>query len=410
MAVVCDKPESRNIKKGRARDTHTKHSQNREGSSMELQQSLLNVFKAGLAERFNATLAPSIQTVKGHLFNREFSQAFGSEYLLEAYTVRWSPCRALAYMDLICGLPQLSDLLSGAPHNHSTSHRRRASSLDPSSFGRPGLACGDAAASSATSTKEDNTSEDRIVTCLGGGAGAEIVALAGCWHYLGATSNGGAALTEHNELARRGSTVLTVRVIDMANWASVVEKLYHGIMTVPSVSEYTGSNTTIPTAPLLCSKSFKVAFDQRDILDLEVEPLATALQNSSLVTLTFILNELYSTSMSKTTEFLLTLTYLMEPGMLLLVVDSPGSYSTVKLSGASSGNIEGAEKRYPMKWLLDHTLLVTSSIGSSKNTAKEPQWEKLTSSDSKWFRLPDSLQYPLNLEDMRYQYHLYKRI
>ncbi|MCJ1438670.1 hypothetical protein MMC27_008060 [Xylographa pallens] len=410
MAVVRDKPEPRNIKKGRARGTQAKHSQNRDGSSVELQQSLLNVFKGSMAERFNASLAPSIQTVKGHLFNREFSKAFGSEYLLEAYAVRWSPSRALAYMDLICSLPQVSDLLRSAPHNDSTSHRLRVSSLDTSSLGLQGSACGDTAASSATSTAGDHTSDDRVVTCLGGGAGAEIMALAGCWHYLGAVSNGGAPLTEQNELTRRGCTVLTVRVIDMANWASVVEKLYQGITTVPSVSECASPNTTIPTAPLLCSKYFKVAFNQHDVLDLELEPLATVLQNSTLVTLTFTLNELYSTSMSKTTEFLLTLTHLMEPGTLLLVVDSPGSYSTVKLSGASSGHIEGAEKKYPMEWLLDHTLLKASSIGSSKSTAEEPQWEKLASSDSTWFRLPDGLKYPLNLEDMRYQYHLYERI
>ncbi|MCJ1385449.1 hypothetical protein MMC17_008572 [Xylographa soralifera] len=409
MAEVRDKSGLRSIKKGRLRDTGTKHNQNSARSSVELQQSLLNVFKSSLAERFNTSLAPSIQTIKGHLFNREFSKVFGSEHLLEAYAVRWSPCRALAYMDLICGLPQLADLLSGAPHNDSTSNRLRVLSLDTSSLGRRGSASVDTAASSATSIEEDTTSEGTVVTCLGGGAGAEIMALAGCWHYLGAVSNGAAAPAIHNEPSRSSSTVLTVRVIDMADWASVVEKLYKGITTVPSVSEYASSNTTIPTAPLHYSEYFKVDFDQRDILDTGLEPIAIALQNSSLVTLTFTLNELYSVSISKTTKFLLNLTYLMEPGMLLFVVDSPGSYSTVKLNGTSGDNIEGADKKYPMKWLLDHTLLEASSVGSSKTTAEEPQWEKLASSDSTWFRFPDSLKYPLSLEDMRYQYHLYRR-
>ncbi|MCJ1323118.1 hypothetical protein MMC15_008471 [Xylographa vitiligo] len=410
MADVRDKPGLRKLKKGRARDNQMKHSQNSDWSSAELQQLLLNVFKGSLAGSFNASLLPSIQTVKGHLFNREFSKAFGSEHLREAYAVRWSPCRALAYMDLICGLPQLSDLLSGASHNDSTSDRLKVSSLDASSLGHRSLACEDTAASPATSTKEDTNSKSRIITCLGGGAGAEIMALAGCWHYLGPVFNGGAALTEHNEPTRKGSTVLTVRVIDIANWAGVVEKLYRGITTGALVPEPASSNITISTAPLLYSEQFSVAFDQRDILNLEVKPLATALQNSSLVTLTFTLNELYSTSMSNTTKFLLTLTCSMKPGMLLFIVDSPGSYSTVKLSGASNGNTEGGEKKYPMKWLLDHTLLKASTIGSSKNNAQEPQWEKIASNDSTWFRLQDSLKYPFNLENMRYQYHLYKRI
>ncbi|MCJ1294494.1 hypothetical protein MMC34_006052 [Xylographa carneopallida] len=407
MAKLRDKAELRSAEKRRA---GANNSQNNDQSWDELQQSLLNVFKCGLAERFNASLAPLIQIVKGHLFNREFSKAFGSEQLLEAYAARWSPCRALAYMDLIRGLPQLASLLSGARLNDTTSDKLRVSSLHTSNWVCEGVTCGDTVAIPATSTEEDNTPEVRVVTCLGGGAGAEVVALAGCWRFLGALNSDGVAPAEHKEPATRGSMMLTVRVMDMADWANVVEKVYQGITTVPSVAKYSSSNTTLPTAPILESEYFKVAFVQRDILNPEVQSLSVALQNSSLVTLTFTLNELYSTSMSKTTRFLLTLTYVMEPGTLLLVVDSPGSYSTVKLSGAAIGDMTGAEKKYPMKWLLDHTLLETSSLEGTKSTHKKPQWEKLASNDSTWFRLQDGLKYPLVLEDMRYQYHLYKRI
>ncbi|MCJ1390564.1 hypothetical protein MMC18_003424 [Xylographa bjoerkii] len=410
VAKLRDRPISRNLKKRSAKDIQTNDSQTNDGPTVELQQSLLNVLKDSLSERFNGSLASSIQAVKGHLFKREFSKAFGSDDLLEAYAVRWSPSRALAYMDLICGLPQLSGLLKGASYDNTMADRLRSLSLDNSSSGRGRYVNVDTAASSAASIEGDHPSKNKIVTCLGGGAGAEIMALAGCWHYLGAPSNGGAVPTEHSESTRSSSTVLTIRVVDMANWTSVVEKLYQGITTIPSVSKYASGKTRICNAPLNYSDYFEVAFDQRDILDLEVEPLTIALQNSSLVTLTFTLNELYSASISKTTDWLLTLTYLTEPGTLLLIVDSPGSYSTVKLSGASNGNMEGAEKRYPMKWLVDHTLLEASSIYNSKNTTQEPQWEKLASSDSTWFRLQDSLKYPLNLEDIRYQYHLYKRI
>jgi 25S rRNA (uracil2843-N3)-methyltransferase len=82
-------------------------------------------------------------------------------------------------------------------------------------------------------------------------------------------------------------------------------------------------------------------------------------------------------------------------GTLLLVVDSPGSYSTVSLNGA--------EKKYPMQWLLDHTLL---DEGPKGDTAA---WSKLTEDESKWFRLDTRLRYPIELEDMRFQLHLYRR-
>ena len=50
----------------------------------------------------------------------------------------------------------------------------------------------------------------------------------------------------------------------------------------------------------------------------------------------------------------------------------------------------------------------TSNVGSSKNASGEKQWEKVHAQDSRWFRLPKGLRYPIELEDMRYQVHLYK--
>ena len=126
--------------------------------------------------------------------------------------------------------------------------------------------------------------------------------------------------------------------------------------------------------------------------------------------LMFTLNELYSTSISATTNLLLGMTMLLEAGALLLVVDSPGSYSTVNIGKVTETANEGSEKKYPMNWLLDHTLLEAASIGSSKRSKGEAQWKKLDESQSKWFRLPQSLNYPIDLEDMRYQFHLYQRV
>ena len=85
---------------------------------------------------------------------------------------------------------------------------------------------------------------------------------------------------------------------------------------------------------------------------------------------------------------------------MLLVVDSPGSYSTVSLNGA--------DKNYPMQWLLDHTLLADTSGGKAKEEVR--MWEKVQEDDSRWFRLDDRLSYPIELENMRMQLHLYRRL
>jgi len=72
------------------------------------------------------------------------------------------------------------------------------------------------------------------------------------------------------------------------------------------------------------------------------------------------------------------------------------SYSEVQLGqGADSKT-----KQYPMKWLLDHTL---QQVAQSK-------WKKHVADDSRWFRLDPSLKYPIDLENMRYQIHLYQRV
>jgi 25S rRNA (uracil2843-N3)-methyltransferase len=101
---------------------------------------------------------------------------------------------------------------------------------------------------------------------------------------------------------------------------------------------------------------------------------------------------------------------MLSPGALLLVVDSPGSYSTVSIGKTSDSGDESKKKRYPMQWLLDHTLLESAAISNSKNASGEHQWEKLESRNSEWFRLSDDLRYPVDLEDMRYQIHLYRRL
>jgi 25S rRNA (uracil2843-N3)-methyltransferase len=117
----------------------------------------------------------------------------------------------------------------------------------------------------------------------------------------------------------------------------------------------------------------------------------------SLVTIMFTLNELFTSSTPKATALLLALTDSMEPGSWLLVVDSPGSFSEITLGS-------GVPKTYPMQWLLNHTLL--EAAGSRDGVRK---WRQHFTDDSKWFRIDPRLKYRLELENMRYQMHLFHR-
>ena len=385
--------------------------------SIETQQLMLNVFRDSFSNCIYPAWSNLIQEVKGLLFNRNFNEAFGRPELLEAYATRWSPTRALAYLDVLTSTPSL------AAHMAETV-------LPAMEYGRAkGSVVGTTLSTSPDSQLDSPLSNNRInpkdkagtidcksIVCIGAGSGAEIVALAGFMHHKCASISEDTLAAKRSPFSNVEDSLkpsLTVRILDVADWSSVMEKLYSIATNIPLLSEYASSSAKAKHAPLIGPEMLNITFERQDVLSMEVESLAIVLNDVSLVTMMFTLNELYSASMSKATNLLLTMTYLMQPGSLLLVVDSPGSYSVVDLKKVSEPRTSGAsepEKRYPMHWLLDHTLLESSNIGSSKNTSAGAQWEKLVSCDSKWFRLPKELKYPLELEDMRYQLHIYRHL
>ncbi|KAI3013194.1 hypothetical protein CBS147346_197 [Aspergillus niger] len=409
---------------------------------LTLQQLLLNVFKTALLtnghnylhnreetkkndnDESGATTADSaeqqqeqqqldikslIQTIKTHLYNRDFDSAFtdANEDLLRAYALRWSSSRALGYAGIFRAL--LREVVKPVSDHAAT-----------------------------TSTNN--------VVCIGGGAGAEIVALAAAWRdfMVGAELRSSSARDEDQiadaveavslddgkeeegskEAVKQPTSTttsttttttypgLSVTAVDIADWSKVVERLSTAIQS-PTV---TGSKSH--PAPLLPSNkdeekktpSFSVGFEKLDVLstgEKELQGLFSRQGAEScstvLVTLMFTLNELFSTSMAKATGFLLRMTDMLRPGTVLLVVDSPGSYSTLKLGKGGDGEVR--ERQYPMKFLLDHTLL----------SVAEGKWERLMSEDSRWWRRDAArLRYDVGegagLEDMRFQVHVYRRV
>ncbi|KAL5113557.1 hypothetical protein ACEQ8H_008566 [Pleosporales sp. CAS-2024a] len=310
---------------------------------LDLQQVLLNIFKNAFAQRFEADIKPLLQQVKGHLYNRDFATAFGKNEYLEAYAARWSPSRALGYAHLFMDLrAQLWPEVAGAKETK----RRR-------------------------------------VVCLGGGAGAELVALAAVQKML------------WRESQDQAPAKMDIKNVDIADWTAVVHLLAKHVTILPPLSKYASAAVQAANAALVDPGSFDVSFSKLDVLHVEHGILSETLNSAHLVTLMFTLNELYSTSLPLTQKFLLNLTSALASGALLLVVDSPGSYSTITLNGA--------DKKYPMQWLLDHTLLQTGEKDKNKELAK---WEKIHEDESRWFRLAHTLQYPIDLENMRMQLHL----
>jgi 25S rRNA (uracil2843-N3)-methyltransferase len=347
---------------------------------LELQQLVLNIFQNTFPSCFEEYLTSVLQEVKGHLFRRDFAAAFGRDDYLKAYAVRWSPGRALGYSRIF------TDVITG-----HLEHREGLWNV-----GILGLK----------------------IACLGGGAGAEIAGLAGA---VSVRMKGGTTVEELDRLdgdetkdqagCIGGIVKVEATFVDIADWKSVIEELHHSITTPPPLSAYASAAAKAASRPLLQPGSFEVSFRQADLLALGHEDLKSVVVGRDLITIFFTLNELYTTSLPKTQAFLLHLTQIVHTGTLFLVVDSAGSYSTISLNGK--------EKKYPMHWLLDHALLKPSNSddedrGERNKTADAStagvKWEKLQERESEWFRVPQGLKYPLELENMRYQLHLYRRL
>lgn len=359
----------------------------------EMQLQLLKIFKDALPTLSNNNLETTnklLQEVKQALYERDFERAFGRQEYLEAYAFRWSPSRALCYASILI---DLRDHLS-------------ETSLFRSSFPDETPNLSSASEDGAGASGHNSPFH---AACLGGGA-AEVVAFGGLVKHLLQYDKPSVQETQGQRMADAIDALSTsiqgapmkknFLFIDTAAWDNVVQKLTQGLMTPPLLSKYASASAKAANTALLPAGSFTTTFHQANLLDMEKEQLQKLLgQNPMLITLLFTLNELYTSSITKTTAFLLTLTAVVQQGTVLLVVDSPGSYSEAVVGKDA--------KKYPMQWLLDRTLLGKQDERGEEDGA---EWEKLVSDDSRWFRLLENLKYPISLENMRYQLHLFRRL
>jgi 25S rRNA (uracil2843-N3)-methyltransferase len=347
------------------------------------QQRLLDVF----SNAFKSTLtsddfAGLLQEVKQALFNRDFATAFGREDYLEAYAARWSPTRTLCYNTVFLGINEHLDGIlaseegsSGGKNLESSTQAgltKDSGALEQDT--KPGEASAETGPDAPKPERSQPRSTLRMLSI--GGCAAEHLAFAS---YLQSTSSNG-----------------HLTLLDSAPWASVISSLESSTNSPPPISKYASAAVRAANRALLEPGQLSVEVVQQDVLALDVDSLTARCAGGKVpivVTLLFTLNELYTSGgIGKTTKFLKNLGQALASGSLVLVVDSPGSYSEAALGKE--------KKRYPMQWLLDHTLLETETPGYS--------WEKLQSDDSIWFRLPEGLSYPIPLENMRYQIHLYR--
>ncbi|KAI1429176.1 hypothetical protein F5Y12DRAFT_542213 [Xylaria sp. FL1777] len=423
---------SRNQKPGSQRSATQTIEKVESPEELKRQQSLLNIFSSTFRDVLDAEdFSSQLQEVKAALFNRDFEGAFARETALDVYAARWSPTRALCYGQVLRRLDShLGGLVSASsasgdssyhnPGDDSTTKGRDKNETEnfPTRGNQDESVTKDEIrdteptdpeepkASTTTVKRGDSEREEKtqLLKVLAiGGAAAEIVAFA---NYISSYD------------ASTTSTRAEITLLDIGPWGSIVERLQTALTSTPPISRYASTAAREANKPLVPSASLQSSFVQKDILSLNEAELAELIAGPNpkqpiLITLLFTLNELYTArGLKDTTSFLRLLSTLAAPGTLLLVIDSPGSYAEAAVGKDA--------KRYPMQWLLDHTLVPPPSNprrqaerneddgqqdGAQKGGAR---WEKIESHDSVWFRVAEGLRYPIPLENMRYQMHLYR--
>ncbi|KAI1738049.1 hypothetical protein F4680DRAFT_197533 [Xylaria scruposa] len=395
--------------------------ENRESEEdLRRQQALLNIFSNTFREVLEAgDFAAQLQELKGALFNRDFEGAFAREAALDVYAARWSPTRALCYARILRGLdPHLRDLVG----ENETGVREGGETARDESVDEEDVRNTEDAEQEASAERRDSSKKTLKILAIGGAA-AEIVAFA---DYISSQPT-----TTTTMAPFRGEITL----LDIGPWGSVSSRLESALTSTPPISQYASAAAKAANAALVPPSRFRSSFVQKDILSLPEAELATLIPENNtpiLITLLFTLNELYTAGgIKRTTTFLRQLSSSpdvnLAPGSLLLVVDSPGSYSEAAVGGRD------VKKRYPMQWLLEHTLIPPPPPSRRKKTETEEEegeeggdpseegdrqkpeegdggvrWEKIESHDSLWFRVAEGLRYPISLENMRYQMHLYR--
>lgn len=360
---------------------------------LELQQLVLDVFRDTFpASRDFDALKPTLHVINSALSDGDFEAAFPTEDHREAYAVRWGPSRALCYANLLAGL--ISSDIADEPWTTNF-------------LGRGGGA-----------------PFPRRAVCLGGGA-AEVMAFGALLRHVKSHATGEhpparaeAAADPHSlvpaaedgEQAGLGTCPLQLALVDTTDWSSAIAKLGRGLTTAPVLSKYASEMARAKNAPLVDPGSMRVTFGRESIPTAGVDALKAVIgPDAALITMLFTLNDLYAASVSRTAKLLIEVTVAAPTGSLLLVVDRPGGYPE---TGIPRDANEETAKKIPMAWLVDRMLLGKQSKADEegRSTPSEPGWEKLVGDECRWHRLEEGLEFPVSMENTRFQMHLFRRL
>ncbi|KAI9138521.1 hypothetical protein BKA69DRAFT_1031349 [Paraphysoderma sedebokerense] len=207
---------------------------------------------------------------------------------------------------------------------------------------------------------------DVDIVAVGAGAGSELVAVE--FARYSCITNVDKRIQTNDPEKKLG--VSKMHVIDIGNYEYIISSLQSTFKSLHPFHELLETNFSI------C-----------DILDptcLSSILASLSLPPPLLVTFAFVLSELLATSKSSTMSMISTLVAALPVGSYILLLDSAGSFSEITIG-----------KNKYMIWMLFDMIKCLDVVEKS---------------ESRWYRVPEGLDYPVKMENMRYFYRIYRKI
>ncbi|KAJ3281546.1 hypothetical protein HDU76_008902, partial [Blyttiomyces sp. JEL0837] len=327
-----------------------------------------------------------LRKIKDLFLKRDYLGIFKDNELLSVYVAEYSPSRALCYWDMFTSSETLRDILS-----------TKGSVIYSIGAGSGGELVGIAAAliglPAIDMSKRKNK---RVPVTKDGSKESWLLESKLSQVSLRDGDNGIVEATSNNGEEDGDEAELTLHLQDIADYSNILNTLESTIRETYSVDTppQQESNTTTTTT-LLPKSRLKITHTMpQDVLSKstdDINQVTDKIKQSNLITAMFLTNELLSSSKKEFVELIKLLVMNMKRGACLLVVDSAGSFSEVTVGNDNQGGTGGGDsgtgaggRKYMVYNLLD-------AIGA---------FEIVESSDSKWYRFPEGLSYPLKLNNM----------
>ncbi|KAG9067182.1 hypothetical protein KI688_011963 [Linnemannia hyalina] len=349
-------------------------------------QHILNVVRESCQEAFNLpSFETTLQTIKSHFFDRNYDAVFQNPEHLPVYSARYAPSRALCYYHLFMAHPILMKTLEGPStilcigsgagselvgisaamvHANPVVKVKKVKKVST----KAGKGEAEEMAKDTKDTKDTNGAEETTTTL-----GMENLAVS-----VESTQDPSSP-TEASEITPVPTTTktkakkpkvnkhqVTIVMQDYVNWSPILEPM----------------EAVVRSRMVLGPERLQCETEVGNVLDLS-EGLLERVAKADLITFMFVLNELFQDK-KRTMLLVAKIVAAMPSGAHMLVVDSAGSFSNLKVG----------ERTYMVYMLLDHLKSL----------------EVVYQDDSTWYRCPPSLTYPLKLENMRHFVRIYKKL